>query len=83
MKGADIFLFDSDTGKVVDSYVLDQNVKPLPDDCQSWKLVDSFIGNEDKGYTGSGILAGRGRLYTRLTSDCRVGRFGHANLPRP
>jgi Copper type II ascorbate-dependent monooxygenase, N-terminal domain len=46
MKGADIFLFDSDTGKVVDSYVLDQEVKPLPDDCQSWTLVDSFIGEE-------------------------------------
>jgi hypothetical protein len=46
MKGADIILFDSETGKVVDSYVLDENVTPMPDDCQSWKLVKSFIGEE-------------------------------------
>jgi dopamine beta-monooxygenase len=46
MKGADIILFDSETEKVVDSYVLDENVKPLPDDCQSWTLVKKFIGEE-------------------------------------
>jgi len=41
MKGADIVMFTAETDTLVDSYVLDQLVKPFPDDCQSWTLNNS------------------------------------------
>eukprot|EP00545_Synedropsis_sp_CCMP1620_P013501 CAMPEP_0119023262 /NCGR_PEP_ID=MMETSP1176-20130426/29606_1 /TAXON_ID=265551 /ORGANISM="Synedropsis recta cf, Strain CCMP1620" /LENGTH=578 /DNA_ID=CAMNT_0006978305 /DNA_START=45 /DNA_END=1778 /DNA_ORIENTATION=- len=43
MRGADIILFTAETNELVDSYVLDQLVKPFPDDCQSWTLIDSIV----------------------------------------
>lgn len=43
MKGADIVLFTAETNTLVDSYVLDQLVKPFPDDCQSWALNNSTV----------------------------------------
>jgi DOMON domain/Copper type II ascorbate-dependent monooxygenase, N-terminal domain/Copper type II ascorbate-dependent monooxygenase, C-terminal domain len=45
MRGADIILYTAATNTLVDSYVLDQLVKPLPDDCQSWELVNSVVDN--------------------------------------
>jgi dopamine beta-monooxygenase len=43
MRGADIVMFIAETNELIDSYVLDQLVKPFPDDCQSWTLVDSTV----------------------------------------
>jgi DOMON domain/Copper type II ascorbate-dependent monooxygenase, C-terminal domain/Copper type II ascorbate-dependent monooxygenase, N-terminal domain len=43
MLGADIVLFSAESNTLVDSYVLDQAVTPLQDECQSWTLVDSTI----------------------------------------
>lgn len=45
MKGSDIIMFDAMTKSLVDSHVLDQNVKPVADDCQSLKLLDSTVGS--------------------------------------
>ena len=42
MKGADIIMYTAETDELVDSYVLDDLVTPLPDDCQSWTLVNSI-----------------------------------------
>lgn len=42
MLGADIVMFTAETGELVDSYVLDQSVMPIPDDCQSWTLINSI-----------------------------------------
>ncbi|KAI2510721.1 copper type II ascorbate-dependent monooxygenase [Fragilaria crotonensis] len=41
MRGADIVLYSAETDELVDSYVLDELVNPMPDDCQSWTLVRS------------------------------------------
>jgi dopamine beta-monooxygenase len=43
MRGADIVLYTAEADTLVDSYVLDQTVKPFADDCQSWKLVNSVV----------------------------------------
>jgi dopamine beta-monooxygenase len=45
MRGADIVLYTAEKNTLVDSYVLDQTVKPFPDECQSWKLVNSVVDN--------------------------------------
>ena len=42
MRGADIIMYTAETDELVDSYVLDDLVTPLPDDCQSWTLVNSI-----------------------------------------
>ena len=42
MRGADIVLYSAATDVLVDSYVLDELVYPMPDDCQSWTLVRSL-----------------------------------------
>lgn len=48
MKGADIVMYVADSDKLIDSYVLDDLVMPLVDDCQDWNLnfsekKDGFI----------------------------------------
>jgi Copper type II ascorbate-dependent monooxygenase, C-terminal domain/DOMON domain/Copper type II ascorbate-dependent monooxygenase, N-terminal domain len=47
MKGADIIMYTAETNTLVDSHVLDQLVKPIPDDCQSWELVNSLVDVEE------------------------------------
>jgi hypothetical protein len=42
MRGADIIMYSAETDKLVDSYVLDDLVTPMSDDCQSWTLVNSI-----------------------------------------
>jgi dopamine beta-monooxygenase len=42
MRGSDIILYSVETDELVDSYVLDDLVTPLPDDCQSWTLMSSI-----------------------------------------
>ncbi|KAI2513742.1 copper type II ascorbate-dependent monooxygenase [Fragilaria crotonensis] len=41
MRGADIIMFSAESNELVDSYVLEDLVTPIPDDCQSWTLVNS------------------------------------------
>ena len=41
MRGADIVMYSAESNDLVDSYVLDDLVNPLPDDCQSWTVVNS------------------------------------------
>jgi dopamine beta-monooxygenase len=43
MRGADIIMYSAETDTLVDSYVLDQSVKPFPDECQSWELINSVV----------------------------------------
>jgi Copper type II ascorbate-dependent monooxygenase, C-terminal domain/Copper type II ascorbate-dependent monooxygenase, N-terminal domain/DOMON domain len=43
MRGADIIMYTAETDTLVDSYVLDQLVKPFPDECQSWELIQSVV----------------------------------------
>jgi Copper type II ascorbate-dependent monooxygenase, C-terminal domain/Copper type II ascorbate-dependent monooxygenase, N-terminal domain/DOMON domain len=45
MRGADIVLYTAETDTLEDAYVLDQLVKPLPDECQSWELVNSMVND--------------------------------------
>ena len=42
MRGADIIMYTAETDELVDSHVLDDLVTPLPDECQSWTLVNSI-----------------------------------------
>lgn len=63
MRGADIMLYTAETDTLVDSYVLDQLVKPLQDDCQSWELVNSVV---DKGII---IVEAKRLLNTSDTQD--------------
>jgi DOMON domain len=41
MRGADIIMYSAESNELVDSYVLADLVTPMPDDCQSWTLVNS------------------------------------------
>jgi hypothetical protein len=41
MRGADIIMYSAESNELVDSYVLDDLVTPMLDDCQSWTLVNS------------------------------------------
>jgi Copper type II ascorbate-dependent monooxygenase, N-terminal domain/Copper type II ascorbate-dependent monooxygenase, C-terminal domain/DOMON domain len=43
MLGADIVMYTAATDTLTDSFVLDQPVKPIADDCQSWELVNSVV----------------------------------------
>jgi hypothetical protein len=63
MRGADIVLYTAETDTLVDSYVLDQLIKPLPDDCQSWELVNSVV---DDGFI---IFEAKRLLNTSDTQD--------------
>jgi hypothetical protein len=47
MRGADVILYTAETDELVDSYVLDDLVTPMPDDCQSWTLVNSIVDAQD------------------------------------
>ena len=56
MLGADIVYFTAATGELVDAHVLDQYAQPIPDDCQSWTLVDSFVGEDFTIFEGVRLL---------------------------
>lgn len=46
MRGADTVMFSAQSKELVDGYVLDDLVKPFPDACQSWTLLNSTVGEE-------------------------------------
>jgi dopamine beta-monooxygenase len=76
MKGSDIFLFAAAKPlQVVDSYVLDENVMPLPDDCQSWQLVQSFVGDEFLIVEVTRLLDTQDPQDRALTSDAEVFQY--------
>lgn len=63
MRGADIILFTAATNSLVDSYVLDQPGQPIPDECQSWNLINSTVQG------GFIIFEATRRLDTNDTQD--------------
>jgi len=40
MFGSDVVMFMANTNSLIDAHILDERL-PLPDDCQSWKLLNS------------------------------------------
>lgn len=65
MLGADIILYSAATRTLVDSFVLDEAVLPMPDDCQSWTLLNSA---DDGGF----IMVEAIRLLDSKDSQDRV-----------
>jgi hypothetical protein len=63
MRGADIVMYTAETDTLTDAYVLDQLVRPIADNCQSWELVNSVV---DGGFI---IFEAKRYLNTNDTQD--------------
>ena len=69
MLGADIVYYTAATNELVDAFVLDQYAKPTPDDCQSWTLLDSFVGDNFTIFEGLRMLNTGDSQDRRLVND--------------